>query len=177
MSWLLIPCAAFSLLAVPPQDDHWPSFRGNAASGTSEGHATPLRWNVETGENVKWTREVPGLGLSSPVIWGSRIFITTAVRKTGKAPLKTGLYGSIKSVEDNESHLFLLLCFNRETGEKLWSRTAHRGPTENWSTVCWIRRATASAGRGTGSTWFTTESPTATTKTRPAEMPGPIATM
>ena len=54
----------------------WPSFRGPAASGIADGPAPPTEWNAETGHNILWRTEIPGLGHSSPVVWGDRIFVT-----------------------------------------------------------------------------------------------------
>ncbi|MEM9597814.1 MAG: hypothetical protein AAGD06_26340, partial [Acidobacteriota bacterium] len=49
---------------------HWPSFRGPSASGISEGAAMPETWDVDSGENVVWKTAIPGLGVSSPIVWG-----------------------------------------------------------------------------------------------------------
>ena len=57
----------------------WPYWRGPAADGMAVGDA-PLHWSDT--KNVRWKTEIPGRGSSSPVIWGDRIFVTTAV-KTG----------------------------------------------------------------------------------------------
>ena len=57
----------------------WPYWRGPAADGMAVGDA-PLHWSDT--QNVQWKTEIPGRGSSSPVIWGDRIFVTTAV-KTG----------------------------------------------------------------------------------------------
>ena len=54
---------------------NWASFRGPGASGIGDGQGAPTTWNVETGENVQWHTAVPGLGLSSPVVWGDHVFI------------------------------------------------------------------------------------------------------
>lgn len=71
---------------------------------------------------------VPGLGHSSPVIWGDRVFLTTAVPvQGGDEHLKTGLYGDIESVEENAEYRWLVLCFDKATGKQLWEREAHRG--------------------------------------------------
>src|SRR5687768_10734777 len=55
------------------RDTNWPSFRGANAAGIAEGYATPTTWNVEERNNVRWKTPLPGLGHSSPIIWGSRI--------------------------------------------------------------------------------------------------------
>ena len=72
---------------------NWPSFRGTNASGVSEGTPTQQVWDVEKGSGVKWKTATPGLGHSSPVIWGNKLFITTAVSSEGKAPLKVQFQG------------------------------------------------------------------------------------
>ena len=63
---------------------HWPSFRGPRASGIEDGYETPVSWSVEEGEGILWKHAVPGLAHSSPVLWGDRLFLTSAVRKEGE---------------------------------------------------------------------------------------------
>lgn len=106
---------------------HWPSFRGYRASGVSEGHATPVAWDVAKGEGVRWKTAIPGLAHSSPVIWGDRLCVTTAVREGGDQPLKVGLYGDIDPVEDESAHEWRVICLEKSTGEVLWQHVAHRG--------------------------------------------------
>jgi hypothetical protein len=65
----------------------WSGFRGNGSDGNGDGQHPPLTWNRESGRNIRWETKVPGLGHSSPVVWGNRVFITTAV---GEKP-HTGL--------------------------------------------------------------------------------------
>jgi outer membrane protein assembly factor BamB len=104
----------------------WPSFRGPGASGLSEVEA-PLRWDVVSGENVAWRTPVPGLGHSSPAVWGPRLFITTAVRQAGEAELKVGLYGDIAPVQDDSPHAWRVYALDRATGKVLWERTVREG--------------------------------------------------
>ena len=59
----------------------WPSFRGQYARGIADGYSTVATWNVETGENIAWKTEIPGLAHSSPVIWDDKIFVTTAIQE------------------------------------------------------------------------------------------------
>ena len=103
---------------------NWPSFRGPGARGIGQGQ-TPFNWNVETGENVLWKVPISGLAHSSPVVWGDRIFLTSAVG--GDPNLKVGLYGAIQPVEDNSVHSYRVYCLDRKTGKILWERTAHEG--------------------------------------------------
>ncbi len=117
---LLLTFLAFSV------ESNWPQFRGPAASGVA-GRAPPVEWNVDTGKNILWKTEIPGLGHSSPVIWGDRIFVTSAVAEKGTSTLKTGLYGDIKSVKDEGPQKFSVYCLDRKTGKILWERTAASG--------------------------------------------------
>src|SRR5687768_4519695 len=73
----------------------WPQFRGVGAAGVAEGGAgaaTPTAWDVPAGRNVKWKTLVPGLGFSCPVIWGDKLFITTAVNDGEEQKVRVGLY-------------------------------------------------------------------------------------
>src|SRR5579864_5306025 len=84
---------------------NWPQFRGPDASGVGSG-SPPTEWNGESGKNIRWKTAVPGLGHSSPVIWGDRIFITSAVPASGDASLKVGLYGDITPVKGEPAQSF-----------------------------------------------------------------------
>lgn len=110
---------------------YWPSFRGPGASGVADGDELVERWDLESGEGVLWRTPIPGLAHSSPVIWGERIYVTTAVREAGDARLKVGLFGDIIPVDDDSPHVFSVLCLDRASGEILWERAAWEGvPTD-----------------------------------------------
>ena len=64
--------------AAPRPGIDWPSFRGIHASGVAEGHPTLTTWDATKGEGLRWKTPIEGLGLSSPVIWGDRLCVTTA---------------------------------------------------------------------------------------------------
>jgi outer membrane protein assembly factor BamB len=105
----------------------WPQFRGISAAGISEGAPVPSTWNVADGRNVVWKTPVPGLGLSSPVVWGDQLFVTTAISGKADASLRPGLYGDIQSVQDDTPHEWRVYCLNKKTGAIVWQRTAHTG--------------------------------------------------
>lgn len=108
---------------------HWPSFRGEFGRGISQGHSLPTNWDGDSGHNVKWKTEIPGLAHSSPVIWGDRIFITSAF-KEGDDELVVGLYGSIAPVDDESVFQMRVHCLDKNSGEVLWTQTAHEGVPE-----------------------------------------------
>jgi outer membrane protein assembly factor BamB len=81
---MLMLVGALTLASGPAATaQHWPSFRGPDASGVAAGGEPPLTWDVGAGTNVAWRTPIPGLGHSSPVVWGDRIFVTTAVPLPG----------------------------------------------------------------------------------------------
>jgi outer membrane protein assembly factor BamB len=106
---------------------NWPSFRGAGATGVADGQFPPLVWDVEKKSNVRWQTSIPGLGHSCPVVWGDRLFVTTAVNSKGDAKLRPGLYGDVDSLDETAEHSWRVLCLDRHTGKSLWERTAHKG--------------------------------------------------
>jgi outer membrane protein assembly factor BamB len=109
------------------KDANWPSFRGRDAQGIAEGFATPTTWDVEKSNHVKWKTPIPGLGHSSPIVWGDRVYITTAISGKEKDDLKVGLYGDIASVNDDTEHQWKVYCLDKKTGKIVWEKTAHKG--------------------------------------------------
>jgi outer membrane protein assembly factor BamB len=107
---------------------NWPSFRGEQASGRGDGQGAVAEWDVATGKNIKWKTPIPGIATASPIVWGDRIFLTTAVSTAGDSSFRTGLYGDVKPVEDLSEHAFKVYCLDKATGKILWERTAHTGP-------------------------------------------------
>ena len=105
----------------------WPGFRGEGRNGIADGQGIPTTWNGESSENIAWRTPIPGLGLSSPVIWNDLVFVTTAVSEGGDSTLKTGLYGDVDSVEDDSVQSWKTIAVDRTTGSVLWEREATRG--------------------------------------------------
>ncbi len=105
----------------------WPQFRGPYASGIVESDKLPESWDVNTGENILWKLKIPGLGHSSPVIWGDKLFVTTAISGSGNNSLKVGLYGDVDEVGDRSEHEYRIYCIDKKSGEILWERLAHKG--------------------------------------------------
>ena len=106
---------------------NWPSFRGDASSGNGDGQRAITDWDAASGTNIKWKTPIPGIANSSPIVWGNRVFATTAVSSAGNNSIKTGLYGDVKPVDDLSPHEWKLYCLDKATGKILWERTAANG--------------------------------------------------
>ena len=131
---LLIVVSSFFLFArtasapkPPTPGVDWPQFRGIAAQGIAEGFATPLDWDLGSKKNIRWRVPLPGLGLSSPVIWGNLLCLTSAQSGRTDASIKSGYYGDITPVTDDTVHQWRISCLDKRTGAKVWEQTAHSG--------------------------------------------------
>ena len=105
----------------------WPSFRGPGAFGVSEPQNLPDKWDGHTRENILWRTQIPGLAHSSPVVWGDRIFVTTAISSRGDASFRPGLYGAGTASEDQSPHKWMVYAMDKRTGKIVWERVAHEG--------------------------------------------------
>jgi outer membrane protein assembly factor BamB len=125
---LIISILSFSSLSgqVKPERQ-WPSFRGYLANGVLDKANLPDTFDPEKMINIRWKVEIPGLGLSSPVIWDNKLFITTAISQSDKEGFKTGMYGSIEPVSDSSIHEWKVICLDKNTGKPIWEKTAYKG--------------------------------------------------
>jgi outer membrane protein assembly factor BamB len=105
---------------------NWPQFRGPGATGVVEGSPQPLKWDASTQQNVRWKTAIPGLSHSSPVIWGNKVFVMTAV-SSGTDEKRYGLYGDVAPVKDNPKHTYKLIALDKQKGTILWERVAFEG--------------------------------------------------
>ena len=69
--------AASAVPSAADADRFWPQWRGPEGTGVSRQAKPPVEWS-ET-RNIRWKREIPGRGASTPVIWGDLLFLSTAV--------------------------------------------------------------------------------------------------
>jgi PQQ-like domain len=107
--------------------DNWPGFRGPSASGVADGQRLPDTWNGVKGVNIKWKMAVPGLAHSSPVVWGDRVFVTSAISSRADVTFKPGLYGEGTASEDRTKQQWVVIALDRQTGKTVWQRTAYEG--------------------------------------------------
>jgi outer membrane protein assembly factor BamB len=111
--------------AAPPLN--WPSFRGPGASGVADGQAPVAAWDGENAVNVRWKTPIPGLGHSSPIVWGDRIFLTTAVSSNPDPEFRPGGLRGDNLSTDRTVQAWKVLALDKWTGRILWERTAHEG--------------------------------------------------
>jgi outer membrane protein assembly factor BamB len=100
----LVVALSFNAVAVA---ENWPAWRGPRLDGSSLEKGLPLHWS-ET-ENVAWKTPIPGVGHSSPIVYGDRVFVTSCLIK---------------------EQARILLCLDRRDGHVLWQREVLRSPLE-----------------------------------------------
>ena len=104
----------------------WPAFRGPNASGVAEGPA-PTTWDATKSVNVLWSTPIPGLAHSSPIVFGDKVFITTAISSDPNAVFRHGLFGDVDPSTDVSKHIWKVYCLDRKTGKILWEQVADEG--------------------------------------------------
>lgn len=143
----------FSLLAAPDEGAHWPQWRGPNGDGTAAAHSDPpVEWSED--RNIKWKLPIPGDGSGTPIVWGNKLFVQTAVKAGASADAARGNGAETILVAQangddprpefrrrgrpgggrsgpgggggaaTEAHQFILLCIDRSKGEILWQRVA-----------------------------------------------------
>ena len=94
--------AVLTALASQPQTldaaEPWSRFRGPNGSGVSPATTIPVQW---TDKDYRWKAKLPGVGHSCPVLWGDRVFVTSADNETGKR---------------------FVLCYHAKDGSRRWQR-------------------------------------------------------
>lgn len=103
---LAVATVLLSPLPALPADSDWPQYRGPRWDGHSAENSAPIKWDART---IVWKADLKGRGQSSPVIWGERIFLTTAL--------------------DNGKQR-VVLCLNRKDGKLLWEKVVWTGTPE-----------------------------------------------
>jgi outer membrane protein assembly factor BamB len=115
--------AASQALAV----EHWPQFRGAESLGIAEDDPRlPDTWSAT--KNVVWKTAVAGRGWASPVVWGDKIFMLSAVSTGPTEAAKKGLYfGGNRLKPPEHEHRWMGYCLDFNKGRIIWERELHRG--------------------------------------------------
>ena len=124
------------LLCVPSTSaDYWPQFRGPQGNQISQDKQLPQVWSHD--QNIKWQVRIPGRAWSSPVVWGERVFVTTAVLLDKPSELNTdSTDGSAQSssrpaagnrIQPNVDHRWEIYCLDKDSGNVLWKQVATQG--------------------------------------------------
>lgn len=121
-SLLMLLCACLAEVA---HAQNWPSFRGPNAVGVAESKTLPKNWNVDKAENLLWKTAIPGLGHSCPIVWGNRIFVTTAVSADSSA-FQTQTRSNMP-VAESAKYSWRLYCLDKQSGRIIWQKIAHEG--------------------------------------------------
>ena len=106
--------------------NNWHQWRGPDATGSSTTAQPPVNWSEE--KNIQWKNPIPGYGSASPIIWGDKVFILTAINTKKVDP-------SLPKPEDqpkrifgitypNTEYVFVVMCLDRKTGKTLWQQVA-----------------------------------------------------
>jgi outer membrane protein assembly factor BamB len=122
---LLVLSLSASIPAADPLDN-WQQWRGPVATGESPRGKPPLKWDLKT--NIAWKTPLPGLGSSTPIILGDRVFVLSAIDTGREAaakdlPKRDQRFKKIPPLP-RTYHRFVVLAINRKTGKVLWQRTA-----------------------------------------------------
>ncbi len=125
---LLVVCSSFFLAYENGADieNNWPQWRGPLDNGVSPNGNFPSEWS-ET-KNIKWKIAIPGKGHSTPIIWGNRIYLTTAVETEKEGQPEEPAGGTAQgrgmpSSRTNKIHKFVVMALDRNDGKILWQTT------------------------------------------------------
>jgi outer membrane protein assembly factor BamB len=114
---------------------NWPQWRGPDGQGVSAETGLPVEWSNTT--NVKWKTPIAGRGHSSPIVWGKKIFLTSALDGDAIPGRTAGVTHKMSDGSDfvhpdavgaNLKHTFKVVCLDRDSGKILWERVAYEGP-------------------------------------------------
>jgi outer membrane protein assembly factor BamB len=124
--------AGLSVFSATVSAGNWPQWRGPDGSGISNEKNLPSEWSPT--KNIKWKTPIEGRSHSSPIVWGNRVFLTTAIEgpevpgaKAAKHMFDDKEFVHPDAIGANHKHTFKVLCLDRDTGKILWQMTAWEG--------------------------------------------------
>jgi len=117
---ILLAIAILFFMTIPLTAQQWPQFRGPSGNGVVEKIEHPDSWGKD--KNVAWTAELPGGGLSSPVISNDLIFVTSAVGARIPMNFADGV-SNMRPMKPEKPVKFQVTCLNLSDGKKVWEKT------------------------------------------------------
>src|SRR5262245_14594632 len=124
---VLVACGVVFALAQVSAADYWSQFRGSAGGVAADNPRLPDTWSKS--ENVVWSIDVPGIGWSSPIVWGDLVFITSAIQPGPITLPERGFYGgNNQSQVGSGIHRWMLYAIDLKTGRVRWEREARKAP-------------------------------------------------
>jgi outer membrane protein assembly factor BamB len=123
---LLATIAAGSIVSA----NDWPQFRGKDAAGVAVGTSTPpAQWRLSPDTGIAWKTAIPGLAHSSPIVFGDRVYLTTAVAAEGKPRIVLGdvSKSGIDPATDTGRHAWRLIAIDKASGKIAWDKVAYEG--------------------------------------------------
>src|SRR5262245_32345071 len=126
--------------AEPAAAQHWPQFRGPEMNGAAVSGNLPAEWGAD--KNVAWKTALPGIGWSQPVVWGDKVFLTTASGENQSKPQPgargpggplggLGVFLGITGKPPSVPYQWQVLCLDLKSGEVLWKQVAREGKPAN----------------------------------------------
>ena len=125
----IAPLAIALLSTVALGAENWPQWRGPGGQGISTERQLPTEWGPD--KNIAWKVELPH-GYSSPIVWGDRIFLTSAIEGEvvpGHIPESVRIkQPHPQSTAGDKKHTLKVLALDTKTGKTVWEQTAYDGP-------------------------------------------------
>ncbi len=138
---ILLSAVSLLTAGISAADNNWPQWRGPQFNGTAPGASPPTAFSETL--NLKWKARIPGSGASTPIVWGDKIFIQTAIPKgkkttapaaeekpneplppppgPGEGRLRRG-GGGMRGEKPTDVYQFALLCLDRASGKEIWQK-------------------------------------------------------
>jgi len=118
-------CSVFIAFGLNAWAGEWPQFRGVGHNNLPDTARLPMEWSAQ--KNVRWVAPIGGRGWASPVVWGDKVFVATAIREVeGKDTAPHPDYRS-RRVGKESVYRWELHCLDLKSGRPLWSKVAFRG--------------------------------------------------
>jgi len=101
-NWILGLVLVVGTSGLAVAGENWPQYRGADSRGVVEGGDLPVEWDTE--KNIEWKTDIAGRGWSSPIVWGDKVFLTTAINSAPTEKAKMGLYMGGERARPKTSH-------------------------------------------------------------------------